>query len=319
MDLGICFHREEPAASVVGRARQAEALGFDEFWVIEDCFYTTGVTLAAAALTATSEIDVGIGIMPVVARNPAITAMEIATLAELAPGRLQAGLGHGVQFWMEQMSARVASPLTVLEETFTAVRGLLEGEELTVEGRYVSLDKVALHTPPSVVPPLLAGVRGPKSMEIAARCGDGVVLADFVGADYVRQVREQLSAAGGRDDHRVTVFASVAAAPTEDVAAGIRHEVAYFLAEVAGMAPASLQAVAWWDEFEARAGEVGWVEAAQALSPQQWNDISGVGTIDGAHAYVESLRDAGADAVCFFPNPDEPTPDTDGIASWLLA
>ena len=50
MDLGICFHREEPAATVVGRARQAEALGFDEFWVIEDCFYTTGVTLGAALI-----------------------------------------------------------------------------------------------------------------------------------------------------------------------------------------------------------------------------------------------------------------------------
>ena len=56
LDLGICFHRTEPASSVAPRARQAEQLGFRELWVIEDCFFTTGVTLAAAALTATSEI-----------------------------------------------------------------------------------------------------------------------------------------------------------------------------------------------------------------------------------------------------------------------
>ena len=69
MDVGICFHREEGARTVTERALQAEALGFNEFWVIEDCFYTSGPTLAAAALTATEEITVGIGIMPVVARN----------------------------------------------------------------------------------------------------------------------------------------------------------------------------------------------------------------------------------------------------------
>ena len=44
---GICFHRDEPAADVIPRARAAEAQGYDEFWVIEDCFFTAGTSLAA--------------------------------------------------------------------------------------------------------------------------------------------------------------------------------------------------------------------------------------------------------------------------------
>ena len=95
---------------------RAEAGGLDDLWVIEDCFYTAGISLAAAALTATEHLTVGIGILPAVARNPAITAMELATLAGLAPGRVIAGLGHGVQSWMAQMGVRPPSPLVALEE-----------------------------------------------------------------------------------------------------------------------------------------------------------------------------------------------------------
>ena len=69
LDIGMCFHREAAAAQVIDQARNAEELGYDEFWVIEDCFFTSGVSLAAAALTATERIGVGIGIMPVVART----------------------------------------------------------------------------------------------------------------------------------------------------------------------------------------------------------------------------------------------------------
>jgi len=148
VDLGMCFHRDEPAASIVARAQAAEAQGFDEFWVIEDCFFTAGVSLAATALAVTNNITVGLGIMPVVARNAAMSAMEIATLAELAPGRFHAGLGHGVQSWMKQMDAAVDSPLTVLEETIVAVQRLLAGERVSVDGRYVTLRDVQLDQPP---------------------------------------------------------------------------------------------------------------------------------------------------------------------------
>ena len=71
-----------------------------------------------------------------------------------------AGIGHGVQEWMEQMGARTASPLTTLDEVITVVRRLLHGETVTFQGQEVRLDTVALEQPPSKVPPVLAGVRG---------------------------------------------------------------------------------------------------------------------------------------------------------------
>ena len=84
-NIGMCFDRSLPARAVVEFAESLEEGGVDQLWVIEDCFYTAGVSLAAAALARTKRLQVGIGILPAVARNAAVTAMEIATLAELAP------------------------------------------------------------------------------------------------------------------------------------------------------------------------------------------------------------------------------------------
>ena len=78
--------------------------------------------------------------------------------------------------------------MTLLEEYATAVRRLLAGERVTVEGRYVQLDDVALDWPPATPPPLMLGGTGPKSVAQAARLGDGNLLA--AGADRRRDPRD---------------------------------------------------------------------------------------------------------------------------------
>ena len=114
--IGMVYARNFPASEVVPYARAAEAAGFDDLWVIEDCFFTTAPVLAAAALAATDRLTVGVGIMPAAVRNAAITAMEFATLAGLAPGRVIAGLGHGVYEWMQQIGQSTPSQLGRLDE-----------------------------------------------------------------------------------------------------------------------------------------------------------------------------------------------------------
>ncbi len=326
--IGSCFHREHDPSTVIDQAQAAEEAGYDEFWVIEDCFFTAGVSLAAAALTATSRVGVGIGIMPTVARNPAVTAMEIATLAGLAPGRFHAGLGHGVQEWMAQMNERRDSPLTMLSETLGAVRRLLAGEQVTIEGRYVTLDRVALEVPPASPPLVSAGVRGPRSLEVSGRRADGTILADFVGPDYVRWAREQIAGGvNGRDGdptdgpdhiqptHRVTVFATMAIGPD---GGAMRAAVAPFLAEVCAGEPASLQRAPFWPELAERAAAGSWHEAVAAMPAEWWHQIAAVGTPDDAAAYLAGLEAAGADAVAFFPNPDDPIGDLRQAAATLL-
>jgi alkanesulfonate monooxygenase SsuD/methylene tetrahydromethanopterin reductase-like flavin-dependent oxidoreductase (luciferase family) len=183
--LGLCFVPTHAPEELPALAVAAEEAGLDDLWVWEDCFKNAGVAAAAAALGATSRITVGIGLLPVPLRNAAITAMEFATLERLYPGRLIPGIGHGVQSWMEQVGARVASPLTLLREHTEAQRLLLAGETVTVSGRYVRLDNVKLDFPPDPPPPLMLGGGGPKSLALAGQLGAGTLLASMLTDDDV--------------------------------------------------------------------------------------------------------------------------------------
>src|ERR1700750_339442 len=155
--LAAIFPPTQPPERIVAVAGAADAAGLAALWGWEDCFKESGIATATAMVAAPGRVTVGIGLLPVPLRNVALTAMELATVSRLFPGRLVAGVGHGVLDWMGQAGGRVASPVTLLREDTAALYALLHGETVTTRGRYVNLDSVALDWPPAVVPPLLVG------------------------------------------------------------------------------------------------------------------------------------------------------------------
>lgn len=125
-------------------------------------------------------------------RNDAFTAMEIAAVAELYPARLIIGLGHGMAGWMRQIGAYPRSPLTALAEHIQAIRALLAGESVSIAGDYVRLDGVRLDHPPANAPPVLAGVRGSRSLELSGQVADGTILAWPLTGPYIAHAREAI-------------------------------------------------------------------------------------------------------------------------------
>ena len=204
LTLGVVFRPQFPPEQLRAVAETAEAVGLDQLWLWEDCFGEAGVSVAAAALAWTSRLRVAIGLLPVPLRNVALTAMETATLARLFPGRIEVGVGHGVQEWMGQVGARAESPMTLLREYVTALRALLSGERVTVAGRYVKLDGVALDWPPQTPPRLYAGAIGPRSMALSAELADGTILPGGMSPDGVRAARAQVAPAG--PDHTLVAY-----------------------------------------------------------------------------------------------------------------
>jgi 5,10-methylenetetrahydromethanopterin reductase len=295
--LGMCFDRTFPAPLVTDFARRLEDGGADTLWVIEDCFYTAGVSLAAAALTATQRITVGIGILPAVARNPAITAMEIATLCSLAPGRVLPGIGHGVQEWMAQMGARPSSPLTALEEVLTAVRRLLDGEEVTMDGRAVHLDRVRLDQPPADPPPLLAGVRAPKSLALSGRVAGGVVLAEPGSPAYVRGA---LDLTGRPDGFTVAVFASLCVTPDRALS---RRIMSPWVASLLDEPSPGLMPLPFYRELSDWYSRKG-LEGLPGMPDDWWAELGPIGTHDDALAFLEALDGEGVHHVGLYPAPD---------------
>lgn len=295
--LGVCFDRTFPPSSIIEFTERVESGGLDQLWVIEDCFYTTAIALAATALARTHRITVGLGILPAVARNPAITAMEIATLCNLAPGRVIAGIGHGVQSWMEQMGARTPSPLTTLEEVITVVRRLVRGEKVSYRGREVRLDSVQLDQPPAKAPPVLAGVRGPKSVAMAGRVADGVVLAEGCGPAYVATCRHL---AGDPDDFRISVFTALC---IEDNRAAAYRWMAPVVAGWLASPNPAIDAHPHADELRERFAEGG-TDAIATMPRDWWLELGAIGTFDDVIEHTYALANAGAHDVAYFPCPD---------------
>ncbi|WLW55325.1 LLM class flavin-dependent oxidoreductase [Streptomyces sp. YU58] len=204
--IGVMYDRDWAPEGLPEFARRAEELGVDDLWVVEDLGWNGGVSAAAVALGATRRLRVGIGITPAPLRSPALLAMELATLARVFPDRLVAGVGHGVREWMEQVGVAPRSPLALLEETITAVRALLRGEKVELEGREVRLDGVKLVHPPAEPPPVVAGVVRPRSLELSGRVADGTLIAEGHGPRDLENIRALTARGGAGPDHTVTVF-----------------------------------------------------------------------------------------------------------------
>ena len=320
-NLGIMFRREHAPEKLPSFARRAEEAGFDELWVVEDCFYGSGIASAAAALACTDSIKVGVGIMPAVVRNPVFAAMEIATLARLYPGRFLPGLGHGMAGWMRQIGAFPKSQLKALEEVTVTIRGILTGERLTFNGKQVQLDQVELMYPPDQVPPISLGVRGPKSLALSGRVADGTILAEYAAPAYVSWAREQIARgvqeAGNDREHRLTVFALTCAdSPTTTARQQLRPLIGSAIASGGiDVQIAPMGILPQVQEYMKSRGQ----EGLEAALPDAWIDqLAIVGTPEDWALAIRRLVEAGANTVVLVPLPDKGLDELDVFARHFL-
>ncbi|MCV7183588.1 LLM class flavin-dependent oxidoreductase [Mycolicibacterium murale] len=184
--VGCVFRPQFAPETLASAARAADVAGLDELWLWEDCFLSGGISAAAVALATTEHLTVGVGVLPVPMRNVALTAMEIATLCRSFPGRVRVGVGHGVQEWMAQIGAKVASPMTLLREYVTALRQLLDGDEVTVGGTYVRLNGVQLDWPPPAGTELLCAAGGPRTLALSGELASGTIITGGTSPDVLR-------------------------------------------------------------------------------------------------------------------------------------
>lgn len=280
------FRPEWPPEELPRFAREAERDGFDELWLVEDCFLAGGLTMAAAALGATSRMLVGIGLLPAALRNAAVTAMEIAGLGRLHPGRLAVAFGHGVEPWMRQIDARPPDRVAALEEMVVAVRSLLAGEEVSASGSFVRLDGVRLAHVPDPPPSVLIGTTGPRTLAVAGRSSDGILLPEGSGPPAVRWARE--TAGGGGE---TIVYAWLSIDDDRDAAA-----------EALRPGLESWRRMGLYPRLFELAG-VG--EDGTSLDLDQVRAMSVSGTADDCARAVRALEAAGADSVIVVPRHED--------------
>ncbi|MCY3734108.1 MAG: LLM class flavin-dependent oxidoreductase [Chloroflexi bacterium] len=159
---------ESPARFAVDVAR-LESLGWDCAWLPDSQLRRrdTYVLLAAAA-QATESIHLGTLLVNPITRHPSVTASSIATIDELAPGRVALGFGAGDT--AVRLSGLRPARVAEMEDAIVLMRRLLAGEEVEVGAERPSF--LPFHRPVPVW--LTAG--GPRTLEMGGRVADGVFM-----------------------------------------------------------------------------------------------------------------------------------------------
>jgi alkanesulfonate monooxygenase SsuD/methylene tetrahydromethanopterin reductase-like flavin-dependent oxidoreductase (luciferase family) len=293
--IGVVLPRDLPAPRVLEYARTAERLGFDELWVVEDLGFRGGLVQATAALGATTRIRVGIGILPAAVRSAAFAAMEIATLEQLFPGRTDVGIGHGMPGWMRQAGVWPERPVAFLADYVTTVRTLLSGGEAAG----LRLEPSAV---PDAVPPLLLGVRGPRSLAAAGRVADGTVLAEPCTPEYARAALEAVAPTG---EHRLVAYNVGAVDADEQAALGAARPGLEWIGEP-DWAP-HLAPLPFAEELAALRARCGTREEFAARMPDEWvGALALAGTPDRVRERIGELGRAGVTSSVFFPAGADP-------------
>ncbi|MET9659935.1 LLM class flavin-dependent oxidoreductase [Streptomyces sp. NPDC006510] len=314
--IGVMLPRDLPVQEILPFARRAEDLGFDQLWVVEDLGWRGGLAQAGPVLASTTRITVGIGIMPAGARNVCFAAMELATLAQLYPGRLIAGIGHGMPDWMRQAGARPASPLTLIREYTTALRLLIRGEPGPAGGRYVRCEGVVLTETPDIVPPVILGVRGPKSQAAAGEVADGLLLAEPAAPAYIACSLQHMNVTPHTSGPEVVTYDAAAVDDDEDTALARVRDGLTAIGEPAWAAHIDpLPFAAQLREHRAACTDAR--QFAQTM-PADWvRRLSIAGTPAQAREAIKARHAAGATSVVLTPTGPDPLASLDSLARVL--
>jgi 5,10-methylenetetrahydromethanopterin reductase len=149
--------------------RRAELLGWDAAFQPDSQLRRrdTYVLLAAAA-NATSRIWLAPFIANPVTRHPSVTASSIATIDELAPGRVLLALGIGDT--AVRLSGLRPARVAELEAAALTIKGLLAGKALDVGA--AQLAYLPHHRPV----PVWIAAGGPRTLRMAGAVADGVFI-----------------------------------------------------------------------------------------------------------------------------------------------
>jgi alkanesulfonate monooxygenase SsuD/methylene tetrahydromethanopterin reductase-like flavin-dependent oxidoreductase (luciferase family) len=134
-----------------------------------------GLIRATSLLAAQAALPVYVGAYLLPLRHPVTVARQLATVAQLAPGRLTLGVGLGGEDRHETEVCGV-DPKTRgrrMDECLRILRLLADGTPVTFDGEFFSLDDAVILPSPSPSVPLIVGGRSDAAVRRAATLGDG--------------------------------------------------------------------------------------------------------------------------------------------------
>ena len=209
---------------LIVRIKQAEADGFDSFWVphISARGYDA-LTVLALAGAQTARIELGVGVVPTYPRHPMALAQQALTTATASGGRFLLGIGPSHRPGIEDsFGLSYDRPAQHTREYLSVLRPLIDQGRVQFSGEFynVNAELDVLDRPQC---PVLISALAPRMLRIAGQQADGTITW-MAGPRAIREhVAPRIRAAAesaGRPEPRICV--GLPATVCDDEAAGRR-------------------------------------------------------------------------------------------------
>lgn len=207
---GLLLLPSRPVAEMAALAARAEGLGYDDVWLADERFFREVYATLTAFAGATRRVRLGPCVTDPYSRHPALTAMAIATLDEIAGGRAVLGMGAGVS-GLAELGIDSSRSATAIREGIELIRRLLAGQTVTVTGEQVRFHDGRLDfTPARADLPVYVASQRAAGCRVAGCLADGAIMQGALADPLVRFLRETVHAAAreaGRDPGRIELVA----------------------------------------------------------------------------------------------------------------
>ena len=193
MEFGICVASRPADLDYVV---EAESLGFTHCWMADSQMIWADVyAMLALAAERTTTMQIGTGVAVAGTRPSTVTAAALATINQLAPGRVFCGIGSGNTAM--RIMGHPPMPIAEFDRHLGELRSLLDGKETAV--RFRGTDTQVRHLMPdhgfvSFEPriPLHVSAFGPRSLGLAVRHGDGLITSAPPVAEAIAGLRRAI-------------------------------------------------------------------------------------------------------------------------------
>jgi len=306
---------DAPVQIMVDRARLAEAVGYDAVWLADERFYREVYTCLAHFAAHTSKVLLGPCVTDPFSRHPALTAMAIATLDEVAGGRGILGIGAGISGFAE-LGIHRRKPARAIAEMIEVIRALLRGGSVDFHGEVINLDQGRLSFAPhrSAIPIYVAS-NGPLGQVVAGAVADGAIMEACASVEEAQAFCGVITASAsqaGRDPKSVKRIARLNTCIAENghaARAAVRPLVARYLGagrlrsrtlKEQGLAlPAeAVKAVAG---VPYAAGVAPYLQLLPLITDRHVDALTLAGTIEEVAYHVVAITRAGIDGIIVRP------------------
>ena len=297
----------EHYAKHVELVQLGERLGFDSAWLADQTFFRDPYVVLAAIALATERIDLGIGVTNPYTRHPAMAARAIATLADMAPGRITLGVGAGnVKEMLHPLALEDRPVAARCREMVELVRAALTAEPVDYHGPHYQMAGARLETDAGAGVPIYVAGRGQRVLAAAGAVADGVLvggLCDEPGIAYALDRIARGAHGRGRDPGSLAICSWVTVYLTDDRDRAIA-ETAPMIAHIIGGAPDHvLEAIGLadttWRAIKSTYRRDGIPEAAALVTEACADAFAIVGDADECVRRIRALEHAGVTEFIF--------------------